>query len=165
MSAIQIRRLCHDDCDKIGPLLREIWLDAYKGIQTEEELLERSYEVHTPELIELEIDDPKICSVVALEGDRIIGHARSDHDNGAVEIVRLYLLREFYGRGIGKALLHEVEDCFETAPEIWLDAWEDNKRALEFYLAQGYKIMERATEVRSEGRDLYHFRMKKMVDN
>ena len=56
MSTIDIRPLCLSDCEKIGPLLREIWLDAYKGIQTDEELLERSHEVHTPDQIAQEID-------------------------------------------------------------------------------------------------------------
>jgi hypothetical protein len=51
MSAVEIRPLHLGDCDKIGPLLREVWLDAYHGIQTREELLAQSYKVHTPELI------------------------------------------------------------------------------------------------------------------
>jgi len=51
MSAIAIRPLRLSDCDKIGPLLREIWLDAYHGIQTDKELLAQSHKVHTPELI------------------------------------------------------------------------------------------------------------------
>ena len=162
MSTIDIRPLCLSDCEKIGPLLREIWLDAYKGIQTDEELLERSHEVHTPDQIAQEIDDPNVCSVVATQGNRIIGHARSDLDGDTLEIVRLYLLREFYGKSIGKALLHEVEGYFGSNHEIWLDVWEENKRALDFYLAQGYQIMERATEVQSQGRDIYHCRMRKL---
>ena len=161
MSKTHIRPLCAGDCDKIGPFLREVWMDAYKGIQTEEELLERSYEVHTPELIAEEIDNPNIHSVVAVEGDRIIGHARSDLEGGIVEIVRLYLLREFYGQGIGKAMLQEVETHFDAKYERWLDVWQDNQRALDFYLAQGYEIMETATEVQSQGKDIYHCRMRK----
>lgn len=86
MSAIDIRPLRLSDCDKIGPPLREIWLDAYHGIQTDKELLARSHKVHTPELIALEIDDPNMHSIVAVSDDRIIGHARSDLSGEVVDI-------------------------------------------------------------------------------
>ncbi|MEM6561123.1 MAG: hypothetical protein AAF656_05960, partial [Planctomycetota bacterium] len=65
MVEIEIRPLRQGDCAKIGPLLREIWLDAYHGIQTDAELLDQSQRVHTPELIAMEIGDPNTHSVVA----------------------------------------------------------------------------------------------------
>ena len=57
MSALEIRPLRLGDCEKIGPLLRNVWLDAYHGIQTEEELLEQSHKVHTSAQIAADIDD------------------------------------------------------------------------------------------------------------
>ena len=91
MSAVEIRSLCLSDCDKIGPLLREIWLDAYHGIQTDEELMVQADKVFTPELIAQEIDDPTVHSVVAIYDGRIIGHARSDLSGEVVDVFRLYL--------------------------------------------------------------------------
>ena len=161
MASTEIRLLCLNDCPQIGPLLREIWLDAYHGIQTDEELLVQSYKVHTPELIELEIEDSNTHSVVAVHDGRIIGHARSDLSNGKVDISRLYVLREFYRQGIGKALLREVETYFDPEYDVWIEVFEENKRAVDFYLSQGYQIIERATEVQTEGRDVFEFKMKK----
>ena len=161
MSTIDIRPLRQSDCERIGPLLREVWLDAYHGIQTEEELLAQSHKVHTPEQIADEIDDPNIHSIVAVVNDRIIGHARSDLDGDIVDIVRLYVLREYYGQGIGKAMLREVDSYFDPKYEVWLDVFEDNKRAVDFYLSQGYQIMRRATEIQSEGRDVFEYKMRK----
>ncbi len=161
MSAIDIRSLRPCDCDKIGPMLREVWLDAYHGIQTDKELLAQSHKVHTSEQIAKEIDNQNIYSIVAVSDGRIIGHARSDLNNGVVEIARLYVLREFYGQGIGKALLREVDSYFDNKYEVWLDVFEDNTRALYFYLSQGYQIMRRATEVQTEGRDVFEYKMRK----
>lgn len=161
MNAVEIRPLRLGDCEHIGPLLREIWLDAYHGIQTDEELLAQSHKVHTTDQVAEEIDNPNIHSVVAVIDDEIIGHARSDLENGFVEIVRLYVLRKFYGKGVGKALLTEVESHFEPNAEVWLDVFEGNQRAIDFYLSQGYEIMERATEVQTEGRDVFHLRLRK----
>ena len=162
MSSIDIRSLRLSDCDKIGPMLREVWLDAYHGIQTDKELLAQSYKVHRSEQIAKEIDNENIHSVVAVSDGRIIGHARSDLNNGVVEIVRLYVLREFYGQGIGKALLREVDSYFDNKYEVWLDVFEDNTRSLNFYLSQGYKIMRRVTEVQTEGRDVFEYKMRKL---
>lgn len=161
MSATEIRPLRQADCNKIGPLLREVWLDAYYGIQTEEELLAQSYKVHTPELIALEIDDPNTHSIVAVIDDRIIGHARSDLSDAKVDIFRLYVLRQFYGQGIGKALLQEVETYFDPEFDVWIEVYEENQRAVDFYLSQGYQIVERTTEVKTEGRDVFEFKMRK----
>ena len=161
MNRIEIRPLRQSDCEKIGPLLREIWLDAYHGIQTDEELLAQSHKVHTPELIALEIDAPNTHSIVAVLDGLIIGHARSDLSHDKVDIYRLYVLREFYGQGIGKALLQEVETYFDAKYEVWIEVYEENKRAVGFYLSQGYQIIERATEVQTEGRDVYEFKMRK----
>lgn len=158
---MEIRPLHQSDCYEIGPLLREIWLDAYHGIQTDEELLAQSHKVHTPELISREIDDPKIHSVVAVVDGRIVGHARSDLSDEKVEIIRLYVLREFYGQGIGKALLKEVETSFESKLDLWIEVYEENQRAVDFYLSQGYEIVERATEVQTEGRDVFEYKMRK----
>ena len=162
MNDFEIRPLRLDDCSKIGPLMREIWLDAYHGIQTEQELLTQSYKVHTPEKIAQEIDDPAMHSIVAVYEDRIIGHARSDLNNGVVEIARLYVLRDFYGQGIGKALLQHVDSFFDPKYEVWLDVFEENSRALNFYLSQGYEVMRRDTEVQTEGQDVYEYKMRKV---
>lgn len=158
---VEIRPLCLGDCEAIGPLLREIWLDAYHGIQTDEELLTQSHKVHTPDKIADEIDNPNQHSIVAVCGDRIVGHARSDLIEGIVDICRLYVLREYYGQGIGKAMLREVDSYFDLKYEVWLDVFEDNKRAVQFYLSQGYEIMRRATEVQTEGKDVFEYKMRK----
>ncbi|MEM1211421.1 MAG: GNAT family N-acetyltransferase [Planctomycetota bacterium] len=161
MADIYIRPLRRSDCDKIGPLLRDIWLDAYHGIQTDTELLAQSHKVHAPELIASEIGNPNMHSVVAVTHGRIIGHARSDLSENRIDISRLYVLRAFYRRGVGKALLQEVENHFDGQLDVWLEVYEENKRAIAFYLSQGYEIMERGTEVQTEGRDVFEFKMRK----
>lgn len=158
-----IRPLQEKDCALIGPLIRKVWLHAYKGIQTEQELLDRSFAVHTSELIRKEIDDPTYHSVVAEVDGEIVGHARSDLNGDIVDIARLYLLKEFYGQGIGKALLQEVEQHFDHVPYVHLEVFEDNQRAYQFYLSQGYEVTERATEVQSEGNDVFEFKMRKKL--
>ncbi len=158
-----IRALELRDCEHIGPFMRSVWLHAYKNIQTDEEMLAQSHKVHTPAFIRQEIDDAAMFSIVAEVGDKLIGHARGDLEDGYVEVSRLYLMKEYYGLGIGKALLEAVENHFTGVSEIRLDVFEDNKRALSFYLSQGYEIVERSSEIQSQGVDVFDFKMRKFV--
>jgi ribosomal protein S18 acetylase RimI-like enzyme len=92
---------------------------------------------------------------------RIVGHARSNLKKDVVDIFRLYVLREFYRQGIGSAMLREVDSYFDPKFEVWLDVFEENERAVKFYLSQGYQIMQRTTEVQSEGRGVYEYKTRK----
>ena len=52
-----------------------------------------------------------------------------------IELVRLYVSRKWFGRGVGQALMQR---CMNEAREkgfqtIWLGVWERNSRALAFY--------------------------------
>ena len=59
----------------------------------------------------------------------------------ALEIARIYVLKDKIGSGIGKALL---EFAFSFAKNnnrniIWLGVWENNHRAINFYKRYGFE--------------------------
>src|SRR3954471_9463860 len=60
----------------------------------------------------------------------------------ALEIARIYVVKEMIGKGIGRALM---EASINTARErnlqlIWLAVWEHNTRAFDFYKKWGFEI-------------------------
>jgi ribosomal protein S18 acetylase RimI-like enzyme len=65
----------------------------------------------------------------------------------AIEISRIYVCKPFIGKSVGKALLHAaIEFAKEHAKDcIWLIAWKENKRALEFYQKNGFEIFAEST--------------------
>jgi ribosomal protein S18 acetylase RimI-like enzyme len=56
---------------------------------------------------------------------------------------RLYLLEEFYGLNLGKALFDFNIDLSKKQGQsgIWLAVWVENKRAIKFYSKMGFKIV------------------------
>jgi ribosomal protein S18 acetylase RimI-like enzyme len=61
-------------------------------------------------------------------------------DNNALEIERIYVLKEFHGKKVGQFLF---DKAIEIAKEyhvayVWLGVWENNKRALQFYTKNGF---------------------------
>ena len=160
----EVRETQLADAEFIGPLMRSVWLQTYKHILTEDELLNQSYKVHQPELIAAELSNIDICSFVAVVNGVVVGHARGDHrKDNIVYVARLYLEPQFHGHGIGAQLLKSAEEAFENVSEVRLDVYEENKPAVGFYLSQGYEIVERATEVQSQGKDVYEFKMRKKL--
>jgi ribosomal protein S18 acetylase RimI-like enzyme len=59
---------------------------------------------------------------------------------GAIELQRFYLDRHAHGSGIAWKLMDAVRAAATTlgAGHIWLGVWENNPRAIAFYLKYGY---------------------------
>jgi len=61
-------------------------------------------------------------------------------DNDALEIERIYVLKEFHGKKVGQLLFDkaiEVAKAQDVA-YVWLGVWENNKRALQLYSKNGF---------------------------
>ena len=62
-------------------------------------------------------------------------------DEKALEIERIYAVREYIGKNVGKVLL---DDCLQWAKQqgstvVWLGVWEHNPRAIAFYKKWGFE--------------------------
>lgn len=64
-----------------------------------------------------------------------------DRGPDAVELERIYVLREAQGLGIGSFLLHWALTWAKarSATELWLGVWEHNIQALKFYFHHGFE--------------------------
>ena len=90
-----------------------------------------------------ELNDPASTFFVAEVGGRAAGYAQlhaGDPAEGVegpkpVELVRLYVSREWLGRGVGEALMRACVDEARRAGHetLWLGVWERNGRAQAFY--------------------------------
>lgn len=67
----------------------------------------------------------------------------------AIEISRIYVYKSFIGKSVGKALLqYAISFAKEQSKDwIWLIAWKENKRALDFYQKNGFEIFAESTFV------------------
>jgi len=90
-----------------------------------------------------ELEDPASTFLIAEVDGHAAGYAKL-HDGepekgvegpNPVELVRLYVLREWLGRGIGEQLMRAcIDEARQAGHEtIWLGVWERNARAQAFY--------------------------------
>jgi ribosomal protein S18 acetylase RimI-like enzyme len=75
--------------------------------------------------------------------ERIIGSVRAYQTEGTCHIGRLIVHPDFQNRGIGTRLMHEIENCFETAKRFKLFTGDNSERNLYLYQKLGYKEIRR----------------------
>jgi ribosomal protein S18 acetylase RimI-like enzyme len=62
------------------------------------------------------------------------------HDTLSLELERIYLKKEFQGKGFGKIMLDYAVDIAKQNHKsyIWLGVWEKNRNAIQFYTKNGF---------------------------
>ena len=70
-----------------------------------------------------------------------VGEAQSDLKLAeCMELERIYVVKEFQGKGCGEMILNKVKQLATVAGKsfLWLGVWEKNTRAIEFYKRHGF---------------------------
>jgi ribosomal protein S18 acetylase RimI-like enzyme len=98
-----------------------------------------------------ELGDPASTFLIAEVGGVATGYAQlhagepAEGVEGAkpVELVRLYVSREWLGRGVGEALMRACVNEARRAgyATIWLGVWEENGRAQAFYRKWNFRAV------------------------
>lgn len=80
--------------------------------------------------------------IVAKDGDRVIGFIgygdRGEEAPETGEIFALYVLSEYYGKGVGLQLMEAGLDYLKEYPQVCLWVLKDNQRAIRFYQKCGF---------------------------
>jgi diamine N-acetyltransferase len=66
-------------------------------------------------------------------------------DDKALEIERIYVLKEFHGKNVGQIVYEKAIQIAEKKCSyyIWLGVWENNPRAIRFYKKNGFVEFDR----------------------
>lgn len=114
------------------------WHEAYPDLVSQEYLNQLTLE--KCEAIAFKWTDHLL---VAKDGDRVIGfvgygdRGREAPETG--EIFALYVLSEFYGKGVAQQLMNAGLERLKSYQEICLWVLRENKRAIRFYEKCGFE--------------------------
>ena len=116
------------------------WREVYSGIVEQAFLDNRTIDNY----LELAMNT-KDNTIIAKEGDRVVGFVQyGKYDYGdledAGEIIALYVLADYYGKGIGYRLMQEAVKSLSGYSQIALFVIKDNQRAIDFYTRYGFRF-------------------------
>jgi ribosomal protein S18 acetylase RimI-like enzyme len=98
-----------------------------------------------------ELENPENHYYIIYHENKIAGYSKITLNTGNENInsinvtymSRLYLLKEFYGKNLGKTLFDfNIEFSKQhNQTGIWLAVWVENDKAIKFYTKMGFKIV------------------------
>ena len=81
-------------------------------------------------------------TLIAMDGKQFVGFISygnfRDKAIQAGEIIALYVLKDYYGKGVSEQLMHAAFVALDQFSEIYLWVLKDNKRAIAFYQKMGF---------------------------
>ena len=81
-------------------------------------------------------------TLIAMDGKKVVGFISygnfRDEAIQAGEIIALYVLKDYYGKGVSEQLMHAAFVALDNFSEIYLWVLKDNKRAITFYQKMGF---------------------------
>jgi hypothetical protein len=147
---MQIRKLNIQDLENLQKISITTFRETFEEVNTEEDMQKYLEENLSLERLKSELENPNSKFYFAENENEILGYLKlnfndaqtENQGNEALEIERIYVLKEFFPLKIGQFLF---EKSIEIAKEkninfIWLGVWEKNKRAIRFYEKNGFEI-------------------------
>ena len=154
-----------DDFNAIGEIYAQSWKTAYKGIVPQEYLDGLSGSLWTKIL-----GDSKYDAYVILEDEKHIGTssicaARDEKMKGWGEIVSIYLLPEYFGKGYADPLFKGVINALSEKgyTNIYLWVLKENIRAHKFYEKHGFHQNGDTSLIEVAGKELTEIRYIKNI--
>lgn len=147
---MQIRKINTSDLENLQKISRQTFFETFSEVNSEADMQKYLTENLSTENLKSELENPDSEFYFAEENEEVLGYLKLNsgsaqtetQDLNAVEIERIYVLKEFLGQKVGQFLFEKaMEVAHEKAADyIWLGVWEENHRALRFYEKNGFEI-------------------------
>ena len=146
---LSIRQATKDDAVLIADISRQTFYDTFAADNTDEDMNKFLAEQFTRGKLILEVGFHENLFLLAYIDDDVAGYVKLRDgkppielkDDTALEIARLYVLKEFIGKGVGAALMQaSLEIAKEKRKQlVWRGVWEKNQKAIDFYYRWGFE--------------------------
>ena len=150
---VTLRKISIDDINELKKIGRLTFTETFSSQNSEENMRKYLESGFSTEKLASELNDSNTNFFFAELGKKIIGYLKVNvgasqtelHDTNALEIERIYVLKEFHGRKVGQALFNKALDLASERKLIyvWLGVWEQNVKAIRFYEKNGFKAFDK----------------------
>ncbi|MGB0373220.1 MAG: GNAT family N-acetyltransferase [Opitutales bacterium] len=144
-----VKQATVEDAKRIAELAEASFRDTFTGTTSDANMELHCRNSYGEAIQAREILCDTMKTLFCEDGDSVIGFAQMRWgkpptciaNRSAGEILRLYVAREWHGRGIAHALMSRcLEEMRERSMDVvWLGVWEENHRARAFYAKYGFQ--------------------------
>lgn len=153
MKTIAIRKVAPNDIKKLQQIGRQTFYETFSSGNTGENMRMYLEEDFSLAKLTAELNDTNAEFYFATLDSKVIGYLKLNfgpsqtelQDDKAVEIERIYVLKEFHGKKVGQVLYEKAMQIAlqKNADYIWLGVWEENPRAIAFYKKNGFVVFDK----------------------
>lgn len=153
MENIIIEKTTLNDIEQLQKIGRQTFYETFSDVNSKDNMdsyLENSFSAAN---LNRELKDANAAFYFAKIDKKIIGYLKLNlgksqtelKDSKALEIERIYILKEFQGKNVGKLLHYKAIEIAKNiqANYIWLGVWEKNLKAINFYKKIGYVAFDK----------------------
>ena len=153
LEKMNIRKVSSKDIEKLREIGKLTFAETFSSDNSEENMTEYLENGFSTEKLKAELTDPNAEFYFAEHDGKIIGYLKVNvgesqtemNFKNALEIERIYVLKEFHGRKVGQIL---YDKAIELAKEkklenVWLGVWEENPKAIRFYEKNGFVAFDK----------------------
>jgi ribosomal protein S18 acetylase RimI-like enzyme len=147
-SNITIVQINNSNIAALQQIGRQTFAETFAESNTAENMAKYLEEAYAYEKLIAELNNANSVFYFAMMEDKVIGYLKLNFgasqtelkDNDALEIERIYVLKEFHGKKVGQLLFDKAIEVAKAqhVAYVWLGVWENNKRALQFYTKNGF---------------------------
>ena len=148
MTNIKTQKVSIKEIYQLQQISKQTFFETFSSSNSEvnmEIYLEKEFSY---EKLSAELNDKNVEFYFAIDEDKVIGYLKLNQaasqtelkDDNAIEIERIYVLKEFHGKNIGQLLYEKSIDIANQKgfQYVWLGVWEKNQRAINFYIKNGF---------------------------
>lgn len=153
MDAVKIRNVSLDDIEQLQKISRRTFSEAFSSNNKEENIAQYLEEGFAAAKLAEEIRNENSEFWFAEIDDEVVGYLKVNlgnaqtelKDEEAIEIERIYVLKEYHGQKVGQSLYEKAIEVARqrNAEYVWLGVWEENPRAIRFYEKNGFVGFDR----------------------
>jgi GNAT superfamily N-acetyltransferase len=148
MQEVTIRQIGVDNASALQNISRNTFQEAFATENDAQNMEQYLTENLSIERLTSELQAPCSQFYFAEVSGTPIGYLKVNYSacqtepqgENSLEIERIYITKEHYGKGVAQALFQKAIDIatIRNARNLWLGVWEHNYRALAFYRKNGF---------------------------
>lgn len=148
MENITIQGVTVNDLAQLQKIGRKTFSETFSSGNTEENMNKYLVEGFSKEKLREELNNENSEFYFAVLDEKVIGYLKLNfgssqteiQDSISLEIERIYVLQEYYGKKVGQVLYEKALQVAEDKKVnyVWLGVWEENPRAIRFYQKNGF---------------------------